>query len=100
MTYQLRYLEQAKDDLVAIQRYITRESGSSSTGRRFVQQLRQKCREIAGAGFQLGIARPELLPNIRSYPFGHYVIFMRYSETHLEIVSVIEGHRDMETFFS
>jgi toxin ParE1/3/4 len=47
----------------------------------------------------LGRARPELLPNIRSIPVGNYVVFFRYADRTLDIINVIEGHRDIDALF-
>jgi toxin ParE1/3/4 len=44
----------------------------------------------------LGRSRPELRPDLRSFPFNGYVIFFRYLDDDiLEIVHIIEGHRDV-----
>ena len=48
----------------------------------------------------LGRARPELRPDIRSSIYKGYIIFFRYHEDALEVVNILEGHRDSETFFS
>jgi plasmid stabilization system protein ParE len=37
---------------------------------------------------------------MRSHPHKSYVIFFRYAGDELEIVNVLEGHRDIEAFFS
>ena len=47
----------------------------------------------------MGRARPELRPQMRCYAFKSYVIFFRYVEDVLEVVNVLEGHRDVEAFF-
>ena len=36
---------------------------------------------------------------LRSHPHRNYVIFFRYLGDALEIVHVLEGHRDIEAFF-
>jgi toxin ParE1/3/4 len=43
--------------------------------------------------------RPELRPDLRSHHFETYVIFFRYVGDVLEVVNVLEGHRDIEAFF-
>jgi plasmid stabilization system protein ParE len=48
----------------------------------------------------MGRARPELAEGIRSIPYGNYVILFRYNGPYLEIVSIVEGHRDIEELFS
>ncbi len=97
---QLRMLPSALSDLVDILEYITRESGSLIIGRRFVGELRQKCRTLAGLPGTLGRARPELRPDIRSTALKGYVIFFRYVGEHFEVVNIIEGHRDISELFS
>lgn len=94
----LVYLASARRDFTTILDYVTRESGSLATGSRFVGRLRQQCAKLAALPGQLGRARPELLPGIRSFPFKGYVIFFRYVDDTLQVVNVIEGHRDIPTF--
>jgi toxin ParE1/3/4 len=47
----------------------------------------------------LGRSRPELRPDIRSFAFKGYVIFFRYEGTTFDVVNVLEGHRDVVTYF-
>jgi toxin ParE1/3/4 len=65
----------------------------------FVAKLRRQCRKLASLPGMLGIARPELGPDIRSMPFHGYVIFLRYGDDALDIVNVLEGHRDIDGHF-
>jgi toxin ParE1/3/4 len=96
----LVYLVTARRDLVSILDHLTRETGSVSIGRGFVDQLRQHCIRLAAMPGTLGRARPELHPDIRSSAHKGYVVFFRYSSDVLEIVNVLEGHRDIDTYFS
>ena len=96
----LRYLEQTKNDLMQIKRYIARESGSNEIALSYMQKLRQECRRLAALPGRMGRARPELTEGIRSNPYGNYVILFRYNGPYLEIVSIIEGHRDIEELLS
>ncbi|MEX6504812.1 type II toxin-antitoxin system RelE/ParE family toxin [Jiella sp. M17.18] len=97
----LRYLPSAQADLVGILTHITRESGSVSTGRRFVARLRAKCGSLAELPGLLGTPRPELRHDIRSFAFRGYVIFFRYRDERaiFEVVNILEGHLDIETRF-
>ncbi len=97
--YELRYLEQAKTDLLRIKRYIARESGSNELALKYTEKLRQQCRKIADLPGTMGRARPELMEGVRSFPHDNYVILFRYSDSVLEIISIIEGHRDIEELF-
>lgn len=96
---QLRYLAQAKDDLINIKRYIARESGSQSTAIQYVGKIREQCRKLADLPGKIGCLRPELRKNLRSFPYGNYVIFFMYNDDYLEIVTIIEGHRDIGVMF-
>ena len=100
MMLQLRYFEQAKNDLIEIKRYIARESGSKEIALHYIKKLRGECQRLAALPGKMGRARPELAEGIRSIPYGNYVILFRYHGPYLEIVSIIEGHRDIEELFS
>ena len=97
--YQLCYLEQAKADLIQIKRYISEGSGSNELAVGYTEKLRQQCRELAGLPGTMGRARPELAEGVRSLPYGNYVILFRYNGSFVEIISIIEGHRDIEEMF-
>ena len=96
---QLVYLLSAQDNLNDIFRYITRQSNSRAIGEAFVGTLRQQCRKLVSLPGLLGQSRPELRPDIRSFPFRGYVIFFRYEGDVFEVVNILEGHRDIVTYF-
>jgi len=96
---QLVYLAAARRDFADILDHISRESGSLAIGRGFVDLLRMQCRKLASLPGTLGRPRPELRPDIRSFPFKGYVIFFRYAGGRFEVVNVLEGHRDIVTYF-
>ena len=94
--HKLRYLTQAKNDLIAIKRYIETRSGNKQMALEFTARLRAQCRKLADSPGQLGRHRPELKEGLRSFPYGNYVIFFQYDDTTLTIVSIIEHHRDVD----
>jgi toxin ParE1/3/4 len=96
----LRYTSAALENLTTIAIYIARESHSRSMAESFTGQLRIKCKELAGLPGTMGRPRPELGEDIRSYAHKNYVIFFRYHGDIFEIINVLEGHRDIEAFFS
>jgi toxin ParE1/3/4 len=96
----LVYLSAARRDLVDILRYIARESGSPDVARRFTTSLREQCTRLASLPGELGTPRPELRQDIRSFPHRGYVIFFRYTADRLEVVTIMEGHRDIEGWFA
>jgi plasmid stabilization system protein ParE len=95
----LRYAAAARDDLIDIAGYIARQSGSTILAEQFTGRLRRKCADLAASPFTMGRSRPELRPDMRSAAFGNYVIFFRYLRNTLEVVNILEGHRDLGAFF-
>jgi plasmid stabilization system protein ParE len=93
------FLASVRADLVAIQTYIARESGSRSVARSFTARLRQRCHDLAALPGEIGRARPELGLDIRSSAFKGYVIFFRYRDGRFEVVNILEGHRDVDGHF-
>jgi toxin ParE1/3/4 len=69
------------------------------TARKFTRLLTNECRHLGGLPTIVGRPRPELGPDIRSFPFKNYILLMRYVGNTLEIVNVIEGHRDIKALF-
>ena len=96
----LVFLSAARNDLADILEYVTRESGSLDLGYRFTDLLRQKCRHMAGLPGTLGGSRPELRPELRSYPYKGYVIFFRYLDDAFEVVNVLHASRDIDGHFT
>lgn len=92
-------MDQAKDDLVQIKRYIAKRSGTDAVAMEFVGRLRAQCLRLAELPGQIGQLRPDLAPHLRSYAYGNYVILYRYRESVLEVISIIEGHRDIDALF-
>ena len=95
----LRFSAAANDDLNSIAEYIADRSGSRIVAERFAGELRQKCSDIAASPIQMGRPRPDLRPDLRSHPHGNYLIFFRYIGDVLEVVNVLEGHRDVAAFY-
>jgi plasmid stabilization system protein ParE len=95
----LRFTGSAKTDLQSIATYIAEQSGSRTIAERFTGELRRKCADLAAAPIRMGRARNELRSDLRSHPYKSYVIFFRYVDDTLEVVNVIEGHRDIPALF-
>ena len=96
----LVYLASVRADLVSILAYVAEGSGSLAVANGFVAQLRKRCRALASKPGVLGRARPELRPEIRSVAHKGYVIFFRYVDERLEVVNILEGHRDIDSWFA
>ena len=95
----LRFTSDALDNIADIALYIAQESGNRTLAEGFADRLVQKCEHLASLPGMMGRARPELRPEIRSSAFKSYVIFFRYVGDVLEVLNVLEGHRDIEAFF-
>ncbi len=97
----LRILDSARRDLAQIYTYIEQRSANTAVAERFVRQLNEQCRRLARLPGTLGRARPELRPDLRSAPFKGYVVFFRYIDDDiLEVVHIVEGHRDIGSVFA
>ncbi len=95
----LVYLSSARQDLRDILLYLAHESGDRAVARAVVNRLQQQCGKLGALPGTLGRARPELRPDIRSFPFRGYIIFFRYHAQTFEVVNVLEGHRDFPGLF-
>jgi toxin ParE1/3/4 len=95
----LRYSAEARDDLDSIAAYIADRSGNRTAAKQFANELRRRCRELASSPIRMGRSRPELRMDLRSIPYKNYSIFFRYVGDVVEIMNVIEGHRDMQALF-
>ena len=98
MSYILRFSDQALDDLSSIGAYLKEASGSPRIAEGIVEQLVVRCENLAALPGTLGRDRSELKARIRSVAHGNYVIFFRYFDDVLEVVTVLEGHRDIDAF--
>jgi toxin ParE1/3/4 len=63
-----------------------------------VRLLRDKCQELVRFP-NMGRARSELAPGLRSMPAGSYVIFYADADDGVEIVRILAGARDLDAFF-
>jgi plasmid stabilization system protein ParE len=87
-------------DLAAIEERIEEASGSSEAAENFVKLIVNKCNHLASFETRVGRPRPELLPDLRSFPFRGYVIFFRYVADSFYVVNVLYGARDIDAYFS
>jgi toxin ParE1/3/4 len=100
----LVYRAAARRDIAEIAAYIERESASRAVAETFIDKLTDYCEQLAKLPGLLGRARPEFGQNYRSITFGSYVIILRYADdkgprSHLYIVHIIHGARDLDAYF-
>ena len=87
---------EADDDLWEILVYIARDNEDAAF--RLIDTIDEKLYMLAqfpGGGQ----ARPELLPNLRSFPVGNYLIFYRPIEDGIEVLRVVHGARNLRRLF-
>lgn len=101
----LVYRTAARRDLADIAAFIERDSTSRTVAEDFINRLTDYCENLATLPGLMGRERSELRSGIRSTTFGNYVIFMRYLDetaprSHLAIINVIHGSRDMDAYFA
>lgn len=92
----IRLSRKAKADLDDIWLYIAQDN--IVTADRFVELLVSKFPMLADYP-DVGRQRPELAPEIRSFPVKNYLILYRSRASHLEIVRVVSGFRDLKSLF-
>jgi toxin ParE1/3/4 len=86
----------AEADLETIYDYIATDNAAAAA--KLVARLEELATRLAETP-GMGRARAELLPKLRSFPFGNYVLFYRPTEDGIEIVRVLHGGRDVPIIF-
>jgi toxin ParE1/3/4 len=91
-----RLSPQVRRDLKEIDEYISRDNPDAAA--RLISMIREKCLALSE---QPGIGRnqSDLLPNLRSFPIGSYVIFYFPTRDGIEVVPILHGARDIERLF-
>ena len=94
-----RLAPEAEAELDDIWSYIARESHSIEIADRTVDSITDRFFLLATYP-HVGRRRDEdLLPGLRSFPVGEYVIIYRVEAEDVLILRVIRGSRDMEALF-
>lgn len=86
----------AADDILEIWDYIAEDSLDAAD--RWVDRLDEQFRLLATQPL-LGRARPELEQELRSFPFGRYVIFYAPLADGIDVIRVLHGARDIDALF-
>ncbi|MFM7426534.1 MAG: type II toxin-antitoxin system RelE/ParE family toxin [Elainella sp.] len=86
----------AELDLIDIWDYIAEDSLDRAD--EFLDRLEKKLAMLA-RNPELGRRREELLPNLRSFPIGNYVVFYQEIDSGIDLIRVLHGSRDIEGMF-
>jgi len=87
---------QARDDLAEIWDYIADDSIEQADA--FIDHIDSTFHILAGQPM-MGRIRDELVPGLRSFPIGRYVIFYEPLPDGVAIVRVLHGARDIDIQF-
>jgi toxin ParE1/3/4 len=86
----------ALEDLAGIWAFIA--EGSPRQADAFAAAIDREIRALARHPL-IGRARPELLTDLRSLPYGRYLIFYLPRKRGIEVVRVLHGARDLKPLF-
>jgi toxin ParE1/3/4 len=88
---------QALIDLDEIFDYIADDSLDRAIG--FIEKLYAQMEKLA-VNPGMGRSREELLPGLRSFPYGSYLILYIPLASGVDVVRLLNGARDIEALFS
>ncbi len=88
----------SKTDLAEIRRFIARDNPTAAA--KVVNSIRMVLRNVIARYPLVGTSCEELLPGLRSFPVGSYVVFYDIIDgREIEIVRVLHGARDAGAIF-
>ena len=87
---------EAENDLEEIWLYIAQDHPDNAD--KLLDEIEETCKKLVQFT-NMGRNRDELHPGLRSFPVGKYLIFYLPISGGLEIVRVLHGMRDIDTFF-
>jgi toxin ParE1/3/4 len=82
----------AEADLLDIWSYIAQDSPANAD--RLLDRIRDTLNRLATMPF-MGQARFDLVPGLRMFPVGNYLIFFRPIENGIEVIRVLHGRRNI-----
>ena len=82
----------ARLDLIEIWTYVADDNEAAAD--RLLRRIESALSMLAGTPLA-GRARPELSPEIRSFPIGNYIIFYMVLPSAIDVVRVLSRYRDI-----
>jgi toxin ParE1/3/4 len=98
MSNACKFTVPASRDIEGILDYVANSRGLNAA-ERLLGKINKTCRNLATFP-NSGRRCEELAHDLRSFPVEEYLIFYRSVEEGVEILRVINGYRDLESFFS
>jgi toxin ParE1/3/4 len=93
-----RLAPEVQTELDEIWYFIATESGSPDIADRFTDSITDRFSLIATHP-HAGRLRDDLLPGLRSFPVGPYLVFCRVIDSDVLILHVAHGRRNLESLF-
>jgi len=93
---QAKRANQAEIDLVEIWLYVADDNMEAAD--KLLETIDEKCQLLAERKL-LGRERPDLDPNLRSFPVGNYIIYYKLEPDGIIIARVLHGSRDQSAAF-
>ncbi len=87
---------EAEADLDDLWLFIAQDDPNSAN--RFIDRIAETCNLLAENPL-MGRGRPELAPDLRSFPVGNYIIFYQTLVDGIEIVRIVGAARDLDAIF-
>ncbi len=87
---------QAEQDLLDIWYYIAQDNPIAADA--WIEHLGDAAWRLA-ANPGMGRLRPELLPDIRSFPVGDYILFYSAITDGIDLIRVLSAYRDLDALF-
>jgi toxin ParE1/3/4 len=87
----------SRQDLIQILEYISQDNPGAAL--RHVERLEEEC-WLPARNPEMGTLRNDLLPNLRAWSMGNYVIFFRPTADGIDVVRVVHGARDYPSLFN
>lgn len=88
----LRYTRRAELDLIEIWKYIARDR--PLTADQVLRRINRQCRSIADFP-EMGRRRPDLAPEVRSFPIERWLILYRLVGDEIVISRIVDGSRHL-----
>ena len=94
---QILFTPLATEDLQEIWVYLA-ENASNEIANKFLLEVKKKCETVAEFR-EMGRVRHEYLLNLRSFPFGKYIIFYLPLVDGIEVLRMVHSSRDVQQIF-
>ena len=96
MALPVRISRSARTDLLEAWSYLANEDFELADG--MLDRILEVAEKL-GTWPEMGRSRPDLRPDLRSFPIGKQVLYYRVLPDALEVVRVLHGRRDVDAIF-